>query len=336
MKVIVKSLIFLGVLLLIALAAAGWGWIEYQKELARPVVASRQFFEIRKGDSVNNIIVNLKKQQIPVNFYWFKLTAYHKQLAHKLKAGEYELKQGLTTPELLSLFASGKTRQYSITFPEGWSFKQIRQKIADDPYLQQTLAGIDNETLMSRLESDYKHPEGLFFPDTYFFNKNTSDFTLLKRAYEKMQQVLQQQWEGREEGLPLENPYQALILASIIEKETGVANERTLIGGVFTRRLRLGMKLQTDPTVIYGMGDNYKGDIRFKDLREATPYNTYVIEGLPPTPIAMPGKEAIHAALHPAKGDALYFVSRGDGTHVFSASYDEHRKAVNKYQLGGQ
>ncbi len=336
MKVIVKSLIFLGVLLLIALAAAGWGWMEYQKELSRPVVASQQFFEIRKGDSVNKIIMNLKKQQIPVNFYWFKLTAYHKQLAHKLKAGEYELKAGLTTPQLLSLFAQGKTRQYSITFPEGWSFKQIRQKIANDPYLRQTLLGIDDETLMSRLEADYKHPEGLFFPDTYFFDRNTSDFTLLKRAYEKMQKVLQQQWEGREEGLPLENPYQALILASIIEKETGAAAERTLIGGVFTRRLKIGMKLQTDPTVIYGMGDNYKGDIRYKDLREATPYNTYVIDGLPPTPIAMPGKEAIHAALHPAKGDALYFVSRGDGTHVFSATLAEHNKAVNKYQRGGK
>ncbi|NOQ35436.1 MAG: endolytic transglycosylase MltG, partial [Methylococcaceae bacterium] len=310
MKFLLKTLVFL---LFLSLAVAGWGWMEYQAEQLKPVVNKQQFFDVKKGDSVNKIIYNLQAKQIKVNFYWFKVMAYEKKLGNKLKAGEYELKQGMTTPQLLALFVSGKSRQYSITFPEGWAFKQIRQKIAEDPYLQQTLADVDNETLMAKLNSDYKHPEGLFFPDTYFFDKNTTDFILLKRAYNKMQKVLEQEWQAKEEGLLLKTPYETLILASIIEKETGAAHERPLIAGVFTRRLKIGMKLQTDPTIIYGMGDRYKGNIRYKDLREATPYNTYVINGLPPTPIAMPGKEAIHAALHPAKGDSLYFVSRNNG-----------------------
>lgn len=331
MKIILK---LLALLILIGAGVAAWAWTAYQKELVKPVVLEQQIFEIKKGDSLNQIISQLQAQKINVNLYWFKIITYEKQIAHKLKAGEYELSKGLTTPQLLMLFVEGKTRQYSITFPEGWTFKQIRQKITADPYLKQTLTGVDDETLMAKLNADYKHPEGLFFPDTYFFDKNTSDFTLLKRAYKKMQRVLQKQWQAKEEDLPLENPYQALILASIIEKETGLASERTLISGVFTRRLQKGMLLQTDPTVIYGMGDNYQGDIRFKDLREATPYNTYVIQGLPPTPIAMPGKEAIYAALHPAEGDALYFVARGDGSHIFSATLAEHNKAVNEYQRG--
>ncbi|MDQ7090997.1 MAG: endolytic transglycosylase MltG [Methylococcales bacterium] len=333
MKIFVNILAFLSFAFI---AVAIFGWVTYHKENLRIVVIESQSFEIKKGDSVTQIIQNLQKQKVDINPLWFKIIGYSQQSIHTLKAGEYTLKKNLTTRELLALLTSGKSRQYSITFPEGWAFKQMLKKISETPNLQQTLAGVDNETLMSRLGADYKHPEGLFFPDTYFFNKNSSDFSILQKAYDKMQRVLQQQWDNKEKDLVIKTPYETLILASIIEKETAAMSERTLISGVFSRRLQKRMLLQTDPTVIYGMGDHYQGNIRRKDLREATPYNTYVIKGLPPTPIAMPGKAAIHAALHPAKGKSLYFVSRGDGTHVFSATLKDHNNAVNTYQRNPQ
>ena len=208
-------------------------------------------------------------------------------------------------------------------------------EIEKNPNLEHTLTGIDFNNVMTRFSSDASipsTPEGLFFPDTYFFEKHTSDVALLKRAYDKMQRVLQQEWLNKAEGLPFKTPYEALILASIVEKETAAAAERPIIAGVFTRRLEQNMLLQTDPTVIYGMGDSYQGDIGSQDLTTATPYNTYVISGLPPTPIAMPGRDAIYAALHPAQGDSLYFVARGDGTHVFSATLKDHNLAVDSFQ----
>ncbi len=328
--------IFLNILafLLFTLGAiAVLGWASYKKEVSRPVTTEKQLFIVNKGDTVNNIIYNLKSQKIDIELFWFKFMGYNHKVIKSLKAGEYELKSGMTTPQLLLLLASGKSRQYSITFPEGWSFKQILKKISTTKGLKQTLAGIDNETLMKRLNSDFKHPEGLFFPDTYFFSKNASDFSILKKSYTKMQTVLKQQWAKKDINLQIRTPYETLILASIIEKETAVGSERTMISGVFSRRLKIGMLLQTDPTVIYGMGDRYDGNIRRKDLKEATAYNTYVIKGLPPTPIAMPGKEAIYAALHPAKGDSLFFVasSSGDGTHVFSPTLAAHNNAVRSY-----
>jgi len=326
--------ILTGILLLISIACI-FLWIEYQQVLSTPVVIGQaQLIEIEKGDSFRKITKKLLKQNIAIKPKWFKLLAYKDQVSKQLKAGEYELKPGLTMPEILAIFVAGKSRQYSITFPEGWSFKQLLQEIENNPYLDKTLGAMDFQSVMAKLDSSYKHPEGLFFPDTYFFDKNATDFSILKKAHDKMQSILQAEWENKEKGLPLENAYQALILASIIEKETGAAVERPQIAGVFTRRLRKGMLLQTDPTVIYGMGDSYKGNIRYKDLRQATAYNTYVIRGLPPTPIAMPGREAINAALHPAKGKSLYFVAIGNGagTHVFSATLREHNNAVNKYQ----
>jgi UPF0755 protein len=192
---------------------------------------------------------------------------------------------------------------------------------------------VSNEALMTQLGASEKYPEGLFFPDTYFFEKHTTDVALLKRAYDKMQLVLQQEWFNKAEHLPFNTAYQALILASIVEKETAAKAERTQIAGVFSRRLTQGMMLQTDPTVIYGMGDSYQGNIRSEDLHKETPYNTYKIKGLPPTPIAMPGREAIYAALHPDQSkNSIYFVSRGDGTHIFSSTLDEHNRAVNQFQ----
>ncbi len=326
---------FFTIIILLFSLALVWLWTDYNEALSRPAIVEKDIdIEIKKGDSFNRISDKLLEQKVAINPLWFKLTAYQKKISNKLKAGEYELTAGMTMPEILALFVKGKSKQYSITFVEGWSFKQILQEIQDNPYIDKTLDGSDFQDIMARLGSDYIHPEGLFFPDTYFFDKNTTDLALLKKAYDKMQLLLKQEWENKEKGLPLQNAYQALILASIVEKETGAAAERPEIAGVFIRRLNKGMLLQTDPTVIYGMGDKYKGNIRYKDLRRHTPYNTYVIEGLPPTPIAMPGKAAIHAALHPEKGKSLYFVARSDGsgTHVFSASLREHNNAVNKYQ----
>lgn len=323
-------------LILVLLSGVGvsWAWWAYQHALHDAVVDenSERSIEIVRGDSFREIVNKLQDRNVAVAPFWFKVIAYRKQVTHQLKAGEYELAIGMTMPDLLALFVSGKTKQYSITFPEGWTFAQILRLLADTPNLRHTLTEIEGKTIMNRLGSAQQHPEGWFFPETYFFARHNSDLDLLKRAHQKMQQVLQEEWQNRQENLPLQNPYEALILASIVEKETAKADERTRIAGVFVRRLQKGMPLQTDPTVIYGMGERYQGNIRAQDLREATSYNTYVIKGLPPTPIAMPGRGAIHAVLHPSGDDALYFVSRGDGSHVFSANLREHNNAVNKYQ----
>ncbi len=307
--------------------------MDYQRAVENPVVLEKQvYIDIEKGDSLDRITDKLIDQDLAIKPLWFKVLAYTSKSAKKIKAGEYELSPGLNAPEILALFVQGKTRQYAITFPEGWRFKDVLQAIEKNPYLEHTLNSTDSEALMRQLGADVIHPEGLFFPDTYFFEKNMTDVSLLKRAYDRMQQVLQQEWLNKAENLPLKSPYEALILASIVEKETAVVEERPLIAGVFIRRLEKGMLLQTDPTVIYGMGDHYNGDITWDDLKTSTPYNTYVIKGLPPTPIAMPGRDAIYAALHPNSGNSLYFVSRGDGTHMFSSTLKDHNRAVDIFQ----
>ncbi len=323
----------IGIALLVLSFAGGWLWMDYQSALNQPVqVGQTVYIEIEKGDSLNRIIDKLVAQKLAVKPFWFKVIALQGNAVKKLKAGEYELTSGLTAPQILALFVQGKTKQHAITFPEGWSFKEIWHELAKNPHLEHSLSGIGFQTLMNKLQSDAQSLEGLLFPDTYFFEKHTSDLSVLKRAYDKMQQVLQQEWLKKAEDLPFKTPYEALILASIVEKETGAAAERPLIAGVFIRRLEQNMLLQTDPTVIYGMGDSYQGDIKSKDLTDATPYNTYVISGLPPTPIAMPGREALNAVLHPDKGESLYFVARGDGTHVFSATLKDHNAAVDEFQ----
>jgi UPF0755 protein len=320
-------------ILLTLIVACDWAWRDYQSALLTPVVIGNPVvIEINKGDSFNQITDKLLAQNLDFKPVWFKVMAVSKKTFKKLKTGEYELAPGLTLPEILSLFVQGKTKQYAITFPEGWSFKEILQEVEKNPNLEHTLNNVNIEALMSRLGVDIKRPEGAFFPDTYFFEKKSTDMALLKRAYEKMQLVLQQEWLHKAEGLPIKTPYEALILASIVEKETGVVAERPLIAGVFIRRLETDMLLQTDPTVIYGMGENYQGDIGYTDLKTVTPYNTYIIKGLPPTPIAMPGRGAIYAALHPDNSNNLYFVARGDGTHVFSSTLKDHNLAVDSFQ----
>lgn len=326
----------IGFVLLVFSFTGGWLWMDYQSALQQPLLIDRTvLIEIEKGDSLDRIIDKLVAEKLDIKPFWFKVIALQKNALKKLKTGEYELTPGLTAPQILALFVQGKTKQHAITFPEGWGFKEILHEIEKNTDLEHTLNGVAFENVMAKFKLDTNapaSPEGLFFPDTYFFEKHTSDVSLLKRAYDKMQSVLQQEWLNKAEGLPFKTPYEALILASIVEKETGVAAERPQIAGVFIRRLEQKMLLQTDPTVIYGMGESYQGDIKTKDLTAATPYNTYVISGLPPTPIAMPGRAALYAVLHPDKGDSVYFVARGDGTHVFSATLKDHTQAVDKFQ----
>lgn len=311
----------------------GWLWMDYDSTMNNPAVWEKSvIIEIEKGDTLSKITEKLIEQEVHIKPIWFKWLAKRNQANKKIKSGEYELAANLTAPQILELFISGKVKQHAITFPEGWSFKQVCQELDKNPYLQHTLQKLPIETITTKLGILQNHPEGLFFPDTYFFEKNTTDIALLKRAYDRMQIVLAEEWQSKAENLPLTTPYQALILASIVEKETASPAERSQIAGVFTRRLQQNIMLQTDPTVIYGMGDSYQGDIRKSDLQNPTPYNTYTFTGLPPTPIAMAGREAIHATLHPESDETLFFVAKGDGTHVFSTTLEEHNAAVEQYQ----
>lgn len=326
-----KSIIMFTLLMVVGLMLI-WGGMQYHIILKKPVVMAATTLDVHKGDTLGMATQQLQAQGIALDAFWFKFFAGRRHLDRVLKAGEYVLNKGATAADILRLLTEGRTRQYAIRFLEGWGLKQLFQAIKNNPNLQHTLSDAELKHLMKKIGSDQEHPEGQFFPDTYFFEKNSTDVELLKRAHDKMQNLLATEWQKRDKKAPLETPYQALILASIIEKETAAAEERRQISGVFARRLRKGMLLQTDPTVIYGMGENYHGDIRREDLLEPTPYNTYVNKGLPPTPIAMPGKAAIVAALHPAEGDALFFVSRGNGHHAFSATLSEHEKYVERYQ----
>jgi UPF0755 protein len=319
---------------LIGLSYIGsWLWMDYESAIENPVVFEKSvILEIEKGENLQQIAEKLVAQNVKIKPFWFKFFAKRNGENKKIKSGEYEIATHSTTPQILALFVSGKVKQHAITFPEGWNFKQIRQELDKNPYIEHTLQNALFEQIPTKLGISQDHPEGLFFPDTYFFEKHTSDTAILKRAYNKMQLVLAEEWQNRAENLPLTTPYHALILASIIEKETALPFERPQIAGVFTRRLQQNMMLQTDPTVIYGMGDLYQGDIKKADLHNPTPYNTYTFNGLPPTPIAMAGREAIHAALHPDSSEAIYFVAKGDRTHIFSATLDAHNAAVEMYQ----
>ncbi len=311
----------------------GWVWMDYESAISNPTVFDKPVtIEIEKGDNLKQITDKLVAQNVKIKPFWFKMLAKRNDRNKQIKSGEYELATGIKSDEIITLFVQGKVKQHAITFPEGWNFKQVRQELDKNPYIQHTLQGVPFDSIVSKLNISQNHPEGLFFPDTYFFEKHTTDASILKRAYSKMQLVLADEWKNRDDNLPLTTPYQALILASIIEKETAAQIERPQIAGVFSRRLQQDMMLQTDPTVIYGMGDSYEGNIKAADLMLFTPYNTYTFKGLPPTPIAMAGREAIHAALHPDTNESLFFVSKGDGTHIFSTTLEAHNAAVNMYQ----
>ena len=295
-----------------------------------------QSHEIVSGTPLNAVTAALQARGIvehPRLGIYLSLYARITGLASELKAGEYELTPGMSGLDALRLFTSGKVLLHELKLIEGWTAEQALQAIAADPNLRHTLdlgAGAD---WMAAIDQKGQHPEGQLFPDTYRFPKGTTDVAFLRRAHAAMQTVLQSEWERRASDLPYDTPAQALIMASIVEKETGVAAERPTIAGVFVNRLRIGMRLQTDPTVIYGMGRRYDGNIRRADLTSDTPYNTYTRHGLPPTPICLPGRAAIHAALHPAQTRALYFVARGDGSHTFSETLQAHNAAVRQFLM---
>ena len=321
--------------IVVVAGAALWGWNDYQTflEEKRSVPETAQSFTVKSGWSAKRVANEFNQLGVIDKPHWFELYARQSKLAPSIKSGEFELPSQATVPELLDILVAGKTVQYSQAIIEGHNWRQVRVQLAESKELVQTMGDISDTDLMAKLGLSEPHPEGIFFADTYAFPKNTTDIEYLKRASELLQTVLQEEWEARDEGLPFESAYEALVLASIVEKETAVAEERPLIAGVFVSRLRKGMRLQTDPTVIYGMGEAYDGNIRRKDLTTDTPYNTYTRGGLPPTPIAMVGRDAINAVMHPDSTTKLYFVARGDGTHQFSETIDQHNAAVRKYQL---
>ncbi|MEM7564622.1 MAG: endolytic transglycosylase MltG [Pseudomonadota bacterium] len=331
-KAIKKLFVLSFLICLIGTTVLVYQLLSFQHEPIQ-VTEKNNIFLIKSGTSITRIAEQLTMQKIIEDPWLFILLAKVKGVETRVRAGEYQINSSQSAEDLLETFTRGSAIQYSLTIIEGWSFKQMLEAIKADPVLEDTLTEKSNAEIMELLGYPDQHPEGLFFPDTYQFPKGTRDIDFLRRAYQVMQKHLEREWNQRDEGLPLKSSYDALILASIIEKETGAGFERPLISGVFTQRLRKKMRLQTDPTIIYGLGEAFDGDIRFRDLRKDTPYNTYLHAGLTPTPIALPGLDSIRAALHPAKTEALYFVSKGDGTHQFSATLEEHNAAVRRYQL---
>ena len=329
-----RFLMLSGILLLMLLVSASLFYYDYQKFLKTPIQLEQALvFNIEPGMSFTAINNKLNAIDLVDKPIYFKVLARYSGKANKIKSGEYQLSPGLKPDELLDVFVSGKVIQYSFTLLEGWQIREMLQVLSTTELFDKTLQSYEPQHLMSQLGYSDKVPEGMFFPDTYHFPKNTTDKQFLQRAYQRLQDVLNEEWQNRAENLPYNNAYEALIMASIIEKETGLASERKTIAGVFVRRLNKKMKLQTDPTVIYAMGQQFNGNIRKKDLAIDSPYNTYRYKGLPPGPIALVGREAIHAALHPEEGKSLYFVSKGDGSHYFSETLREHNNAVAKYQL---
>lgn len=323
------------VLLVALVAIAGLvAWRHYLQFADTPAKAAAPSVVVAPGDSLKATLRKLRQAGITqgMDLEW-QLLARQVDAAGKLKVGEYALAPALSPRELLTRMRQGRVIQYRFTIVEGWNVRQLRAALATATPLQQSIGSLDDAELMARLGFPGQHPEGRFLPETYLYQRGDSDLDVLKRAHAAMDKALAQAWEQRAADLPLASPEQALILASIIEKETALGSERPLIAGVFLRRLQLGMKLQTDPTVIYGIGSSYDGNIRRRDLTTDTPYNTYTRAGLTPTPIAMPGREALLAAVRPAPGDALYFVAVGDGTgaHAFSATLAEHNAAVARY-----
>lgn len=287
---------------------------------------------LRQGASLKALARELEHQRLIAHPKYFELLGRIQGVSHKLKAGEYNVSTNMTPAELLSNMVAGVIVEHEFTIVEGWTFKVLKQQLLADKHLQHRLSTLSDLQLLSKLGSNYHHPEGLFFPDTYQYHWGQSDVDILQRAYNKMQQVLRQQWQARARRLPYKNAYSALIMASIIEKETALDSERARISGVLVRRLKKVMHLGVDPTVVYGLGQPYGYRLTRKDLRTKTPYNTYLNYGLPPTPIDMPGLASIIAAMHPDHGTSLYYVSRNNGSHVFSDTYAQHLRAVNKYQ----
>jgi UPF0755 protein len=320
-------------LLGVLLGLAGDAWLQLNAPLE---ISHADTVELENGQRLSSLSRQMDERGLFASarqrLYLLAYARVHGEAA-LLKAGEYAIDPGLTPLGLLATLTSGKTLLHELRIVEGWRFSQAWKLIQADPNLSHTLAGADPAAIMQAIGKPGVNAEGRFFPDTYRFPKRTTDVAFLRNAYAAMDKVVTAEWDARAPELSYKSPDQALIMASLVEKETGAPNERPIIAGVFLRRLQIGMRLQTDPAVIYGLGDAYAGNIHTEDLRTDTPYNTYTRDGLPPTPICLPGREAIRAALHPDEGKALYFVARGDGSHQFSDNLEDHNAAVMRYQI---
>ena len=327
---LIKKLLVAGIVAALAGAGGFAWWTKHDLTTGGEPIG----FTINPGSGVTASAQQMVAAGVPVNPTLFALLARLTGDAARIKAGSYELKPHTSPRRLLTQLVRGEFAHETLTIIEGWTFRQMRQAIGAHERLKHDTVELSDQELMARISSEFKDPEGLFFPDTYLFAKGSSEIEIYKRAHQAMLEHLNAAWEKRSADLPYKTPYEALIMASIVEKETGQKSERNMIAGVFVNRLRTGMLLQTDPTVIYGMGERYAGQIRKKDLQTDTPYNTYTRGGLPPTPIALPGLQSLHAALAPARTQALYFVARGDGTSHFSNNLPDHNRAVNRYQRG--
>jgi UPF0755 protein len=328
MKTLIKRLLVLTILA----ALAGAGGLAWYGNRPLSIEALPKTINVTPGTHLKSLSAMLEREGVIGNAQVFWLLGRLLGKAGTLKVGVYTLDKPLTPLELYAKIQRGEVSQAMVQFIEGWNWREVRAALAAQPMLKNDSVSMSDAELLQVIGAEENHLEGLLFPDTYFFAPHSSDLSVLRRAYRLQHEKLMAAWETRAPGLPYRTPYEALIMASIVEKETGAAFERPTIAGVFINRLRLGMRLQTDPTVIYGLGERFDGNLRKVDLQTDTPYNTYTRGGLPPTPIAMPSEAAIRAALDPARTDALYFVSRGDGTHVFSSNLDAHNRAVNRYQ----
>lgn len=329
-----KLLGFTAFIYVAGLISASFAWLYVQKWLSTPLAITEQgySYELRPGQSLGHLAYALERDQVIDYPRLLRLYARFMEL-NKIHAGEYFFPKGTTPKTLLDKLAKGEVVLYQVTFVEGWTFRQALDALTKAESIKTFLTGKTEQEQIELLKIPVTQLEGWFFPDTYSFSRNTSDVEILQGAYQKMYSLLEAEWDKRAPNLPYKSSYEALIMASIVERETGHHSERDQIAGVFVRRLQQGMKLQTDPTVIYGMGERYQGRIRRVDLEEATSHNTYVIPGLPPTPISLPSAASIKAALNPAPGKALYFVAKGDGTSEFSETLSQHNQAVRRFQL---
>lgn len=324
--------LFLG--LLIGLAQFGYNFLNYMKS---PMLTADKsiLIDVKSGMNADGMLRALKSELPATNINFLKIYGRLTGTLSDIKVGEYEISDNMRPADFWAMVTKGRSVQYSFTIVDGWSFKQMREALAKSPNVVQTLSGQETpDEIMTLIGYEGQPYEGYFMPETYLFPRGYKDIEVLKRSYEAMHGFVNEIWENRDLDLPIQNKHELLTLASIIEKETGVAHERPEISGVFVRRLQKGMRLQTDPTVIYGLGDKYRGTIYRSDLQRDTPYNTYTRDGLPPTPIAMPSVAAVYAAANPKEGDSLYFVAKGDGSgeHVFNATLDGHNKSVREYR----
>ncbi|XOZ34024.1 endolytic transglycosylase MltG [Halomonadaceae bacterium KBTZ08] len=330
-----KRLAGLLVGLVLVAGMAGWGFVQWQfQRMEQPVALEDPLtMEIEPGTTLQGLAHDLEDRGYLSSAFWLRVRAKLEPSLARLQSGVYRWDDGMSPVAFVRRVAAGDTHTWTVRIPEGWTFKRVREHLADEQPLVNELEGVSGKALMERLGQPGMDPEGWFFPAVYQYQHGDSDLDVLARAHSRMQELLSSVWQKRRKNLPLDEPYEALILASIVERETPLAEEKPRVAGVFIRRLEKGMRLQTDPTVIYGMGADYQGQLGHADLREYTPYNTYRIDGLPPTPIAMPGEASLRASVDPAQGEALYFVAKGDGSHHFSATLEAHNKAVRRYQL---